>query len=61
MQDHLVFISLDLPIGELPHLVRVHGPLGFIHIDEDILFFFTGGDLVTGYGAFSLVKRTSWH
>ena len=36
MQDHLVSVSLDQPVRDLTPLVRVHLPLGIIHIDEDI-------------------------
>ena len=51
IQDHLVFVSTALPVRGLPRLVRVHDPLGFIHIDEDISFFSAGGGSVPGCGA----------
>ena len=42
-------------MGGLPCLVRVHGPFGFIHIDEEIAIFLCWGRLGTwiwgfGYG-----------
>ena len=60
MQDHLVFFYPDLPVGGIPCLVRVHGTLGFIHIDEDIVFFLCWGGSVPGCGALDLIKRTPW-
>ena len=42
MQDHLLSVSLARPVREISGLVCVHGPLGFIHIDEDIMFFSAG-------------------
>ena len=60
MQDHLVSISLARPVRELPCLVCVHGPLGFINIDEDIAFFSNGGDSLPGCGALTLVESTPW-
>ena len=57
MQDHLVPVSPARPVRELSRLVCVHGPLGFIQIDEDIAFFYLGGDSVRGFGALALVER----
>ena len=58
MRDNLVFVSLALPVGELPRLVSVNGPLGFIHIDEYIAFLSYGGGLVPGWR--DLVEHTPW-
>ena len=60
MEGHLIYVSLDQPVRELPRLVCLHGPLGFIHIDEDVAFFSAGGNEVPGCGALELVERTPW-
>ena len=41
--DHLVPVSPARPVREIPRLVYVHGPLGFIQMDEDIVFFLCRG------------------